>query len=82
MAILIPSTPPCSKSIVDLLVQLLESALMDLVSLGLLSEEKIHSFNLPLYHPTLAEMEALVKRNGHFNIERMNPLVRLPPRGI
>ncbi|XP_048129504.1 loganic acid O-methyltransferase-like [Rhodamnia argentea] len=48
------------------------------VERGLPCEEKIHSFNLPLYHPTLAEMEALVKRNGQFNMERMGPLVRLP----
>ncbi|KAI6691504.1 hypothetical protein NL676_028332 [Syzygium grande] len=54
MAILIPSTPTCSKCTFDTLVQLMESALMDLVSSG---------------------MEALVKRNGHFSIERMDPLV-------
>lgn len=32
MAILIPSTPTCSKCTFDTLVQLMESALMDLVS--------------------------------------------------
>ncbi|XP_056162803.1 loganic acid O-methyltransferase-like [Syzygium oleosum] len=95
MAVLIPSTPTCSKYTFDTLVQLMESALMDLVSSSCLHccidssdvrmlitdkypgpKEKINSFNLPLYLPTLAEMEALVKRNGHFSIERMDPLVR------
>ena len=43
---------------------------------GLTSEEKVNSFNLPVYLPTPPQLEALLKRNENFSIERMEPLHR------
>ncbi|KAL3735618.1 hypothetical protein ACJRO7_024702 [Eucalyptus globulus] len=67
MAILIPSTPPCSKSIVDLLVQLLESALMELVSL----EASEVMANATVMH-IRAGWEGLIK--AHFGSEIVHPV--------
>ncbi|XVF71527.1 hypothetical protein PTKIN_Ptkin12aG0045100 [Pterospermum kingtungense] len=50
---------------------LLEAALLDMVKEGLVSEEKVDSFNLPRYHPTPQELEGLIKKNPCFSIERM-----------
>ncbi|KAK1557747.1 hypothetical protein Q3G72_031038 [Acer saccharum] len=53
---------------------LLGTCLVDLAKKGLLSEEKVNSFNLPIYYPTMKELEDLVQNNGYFTIERMNKL--------
>lgn len=37
---------------------------------GLVNEERVDSFNLPVYHPSLGEFEKLIKRNPNFSIER------------
>ncbi|OMO55600.1 SAM dependent carboxyl methyltransferase [Corchorus capsularis] len=37
---------------------------------GSISEEKLNSFNLPLYFPSAKELKALIEKNGHFSIER------------
>lgn len=36
----------------------------------------VDSFNVPIYHPISAELEALVRRNGQFTIEKVDQLVR------
>lgn len=51
---------------------------------GLIDEEKVDSFNIPLYFPTAEELKAIIERNGCFSIERMDklpdpPLMRLKP---
>ena len=41
---------------------------------GIVSEEKVDMFNLPVYHMSDQELEAAVERNGCFSIERMESL--------
>ncbi|CAL9031665.1 unnamed protein product [Prunus brigantina] len=48
---------------------------------SLISEEKVDSFNVPIYHMSPQELEAAVERNGCFSIERMETLPRIFPQG-
>ncbi len=41
---------------------------------GQISEEKVNSFNLPIYLPSMKEMGAAIQRNGQFSIEKMEEL--------
>ncbi|KAF3437767.1 hypothetical protein FNV43_RR20523 [Rhamnella rubrinervis] len=63
-----------SQCTCNLILDLLGSCLMDLARKGRISEEKVDSFNLPMYFMTPQEMEAAVERNGCFSIERMETL--------
>lgn len=40
----------------------------------MLSEEKVDSFNLPTYNATPKELEAIIRTNGNFTIEKMEKL--------
>lgn len=42
---------------------------------GLISEEKVDVFNLPIHNPTSEELEELIKRSGCFTIESVESLV-------
>ncbi|KAJ6684312.1 S-ADENOSYL-L-METHIONINE:CARBOXYL METHYLTRANSFERASE FAMILY PROTEIN [Salix viminalis] len=53
---------------------LLGSRLIDMAELGVISEEKLDSFNLPLYYSSSKEIEEIIKANGNFSIERMDSL--------
>ncbi|KAJ8753705.1 hypothetical protein K2173_026381 [Erythroxylum novogranatense] len=55
---------------------LLGSCLMDMVRKGILSEEKVDSFNIPVYFASPPELELAVERNGCFSIEKMECLVQ------
>lgn len=46
---------------------------------GLVSEDKVDSFNFPKYGPTPQELKDLIEKNGCFSIEKMERLVRMPP---
>ena len=48
---------------------------------GVIAEDKLDNFNLPIYNASLHEVEAIVKDNGCFSIERMEklPQVKLQP---
>ncbi|XP_019154155.1 PREDICTED: salicylate carboxymethyltransferase-like [Ipomoea nil] len=50
-------------------MDLLAMALNDLVAEGFVEEEKLNSFNTPLYTPSLAEVKSLVEKDGSFTIE-------------
>jgi indole-3-acetate O-methyltransferase len=39
-----------------------------------ISEEKVDTFNLPVYLSSAKELEEIIKNNGHFCIERLNRL--------
>lgn len=41
---------------------------------GIVSEEKVDSFNIPIYHMTPQEVEAAVERNGCFSVERVEDI--------
>ena len=49
---------------------------------GFISHEKVHSFNLPMYFPSIEELDLVIKGNGHFTAERIkilnNPMQHLP----
>ncbi|XP_015882888.2 loganic acid O-methyltransferase-like [Ziziphus jujuba] len=49
--------------------EILGSCLMDLARKGMISEEKVDSFNIPTYNMSPQELEAAVERNGCFSIE-------------
>nr|GMD84654.1 salicylate carboxymethyltransferase-like [Ipomoea batatas] len=49
--------------------ELLGLALNDLVAEGFVEEDKLNSFNVPLYTPSLAEVKFLVEKDGSFSIE-------------
>ncbi|GMP59387.1 hypothetical protein CsSME_00022678 [Camellia sinensis var. sinensis] len=46
-------------------------SLLDMVKLGMINEDEVDSFNLPLYTTSPKEMTKVVERNGCFSIERM-----------
>ena len=41
---------------------------------GIVSEQKVDSFNIPIYFMCLQEFESAVEQNGCFSIERMQVL--------
>ncbi|KAK6931578.1 SAM dependent carboxyl methyltransferase [Dillenia turbinata] len=53
-----------------------ESCVMDMAKEGLLDEDKVESFNLPLYCPSEEEFKVITERNGHFTIERTEKTYR------
>ncbi|KAJ4841373.1 hypothetical protein Tsubulata_033356, partial [Turnera subulata] len=52
--------------------------LADMAKEGLISEEKLEAFNLPIYSPTIPELEAVLQRNAYFSVERISLLIRNP----
>ncbi|PON58746.1 SAM dependent carboxyl methyltransferase [Parasponia andersonii] len=67
--ILLPSdtTNPMEKDLIG-------SCLLDVTKMGLVSEEKVDTFNLPLYFPSSSEVKAIIGRNEQFSIESMEKL--------
>ncbi|CBI17473.3 unnamed protein product, partial [Vitis vinifera] len=51
--------------------ELLAVALNDMVSEGLIDEEKMDSFNIPQYTPSPAEVKCEVEKEGSFTINRL-----------
>ncbi|VVA33061.1 Hypothetical predicted protein [Prunus dulcis] len=77
MVLTVPGRPNGSShshSSINMSFQLLGSALMDLARKGGVSEEKVDSFNIPIYCMSSQELEAAVERNGSFSIESMENL--------
>ncbi|KAG9141573.1 hypothetical protein Leryth_022250 [Lithospermum erythrorhizon] len=64
------SANPCSKQ-GSLIWQLLAKALQDMVSEGMIEEDKLHSFNIPQYTPCPAELKQLIEQEGSFKIDRL-----------
>ncbi|KAK9283861.1 hypothetical protein L1049_012115 [Liquidambar formosana] len=54
--------------------EIIAEAISHLVSQGLVDEEKLDSFNVPYYMPSLEEVQALVEREGSFAIEKLEIL--------
>ncbi|XP_010246471.1 PREDICTED: salicylate carboxymethyltransferase-like [Nelumbo nucifera] len=51
--------------------ELLGQALNDLVSQGLIEEEKVNTFNMPIYIASPREMKSVIEREGSFDIDRL-----------
>ncbi|XP_062109827.1 loganic acid O-methyltransferase-like [Humulus lupulus] len=74
MVLTVPSVQdgvPCSRSVMYVLFHLLGSSLMDLAKEGLISEDQVDSFNIPVYAVSPNEMTELIEGNECFSIERM-----------
>ncbi|GFP86219.1 probable S-adenosylmethionine-dependent methyltransferase at5g37990 [Phtheirospermum japonicum] len=52
----------------------LGACLMDLAKKGVIDEAKVDAYNLPQYIASPHEFEEIIKKNGHFDIERMEGL--------
>lgn len=77
MAIIIGGLPDgilMAQTSAGIFNELFGSCLVDLAKMGLVSEEKVDSFNLPVYYSSAKELDDIIKNNGHFCIERMNTL--------
>ncbi|KAK6931575.1 SAM dependent carboxyl methyltransferase [Dillenia turbinata] len=57
-------------------VDAFESCFIDMAIEGLLEEDKVDDFNLPVYSPSEDEFKAIIERNGHFTIERTEKTYR------
>ncbi|KAK9940001.1 hypothetical protein M0R45_016679 [Rubus argutus] len=66
-----PDGTPHSDSSTNVMAQLLGSSLMDLVRKGVVKEEKVDSFNVPVYTMSPQEFAAVVEQNGCFSMEIM-----------
>ncbi|KAK9272630.1 hypothetical protein L1049_003006 [Liquidambar formosana] len=49
---------------------------------GTISEEKVHSFNVPKFYPSMKELGEIIDRNGYFSIERMDTLIPPIPNSL
>ncbi|XP_074306158.1 caffeine synthase 1-like [Silene latifolia] len=62
---------PCIKPLETRLLKFLFQALDSLVSKGIIEEEKLDSFNLPVYFPCKEEIQEIVSKEGSFAIEHL-----------
>ncbi|OWM84638.1 loganic acid O-methyltransferase-like [Punica granatum] len=69
---------PPSQCSLPAIGDVLGSALMDMVHQGMITEDKVDSFNLPRYHTSPKELTAIIERSGNFSIEMMEVLDRPP----
>ncbi|KAG9449041.1 hypothetical protein H6P81_009006 [Aristolochia fimbriata] len=77
MALLFPfsqSGISSKESPLSRLFTILGSTLMDMAKTGEVEEEKVDSFNLPIYLPSITEFKALVEGNGYFSVVRSEAL--------
>ncbi|KAK2987309.1 hypothetical protein RJ640_006397 [Escallonia rubra] len=77
MAIQLPGIPHGavpSQTGAGMLLEILGSCLDDMAKRGIISEEKVDSFNVPLYFPSVQDLEWMIVMNKKFTIERMELL--------
>lgn len=72
----IPDGIPFSQTGPGVLADVLGLCLVDLAKMGVISEEKVDSFNSPTHTTTPKELKAIIQRNENFTIERMEKLNR------
>ncbi|KAH6802061.1 hypothetical protein C2S51_033507 [Perilla frutescens var. frutescens] len=78
MALLVPADPASKNSGTSFTspteMGVLGSCLMDMAKKGIFSEEKVDTFNLPLYYTNPQELKAIIEKNSSFRMERMEIL--------
>ncbi|KFK43769.1 hypothetical protein AALP_AA1G170500 [Arabis alpina] len=76
MALIVPGVPDGflesqSQASTGSEFNLLGSCFMDMAREGVIKEEQVDSFNLPVYYPTPKELEDIIISNGELAIEKM-----------
>ncbi|EEF36428.1 loganic acid O-methyltransferase [Ricinus communis] len=74
LIVIMPSVPdgmPYSELANGIFFNLLASILLDMAKRGLIREEEVDGFNMPIYAAPPGEFVAGVEKNGHFNIEEI-----------
>ncbi|KAL8052939.1 hypothetical protein ABFX02_05G038200 [Erythranthe guttata] len=78
MTLLVPAAPCFEHSETFYTTQseleLIGSCLVDMAKKGLIGEEKVDTFNFPLYFTIPQELKAIIERSNSFSIERMEIL--------
>ncbi|KAM7503061.1 hypothetical protein LguiB_001965 [Lonicera macranthoides] len=64
----------CSRNGPVFLHVVLGESLMDMVKMGVISEDKVDSFNLPQYYPSMEQLEMLIETDNSFTVERIGTL--------
>ncbi|XP_028758182.1 probable S-adenosylmethionine-dependent methyltransferase At5g37990 [Neltuma alba] len=54
--------------------ELLGSSLIDMARVGIMTEEKVDSFNLPIFYSPVKGVKAILEENKYFSVEKMEPL--------
>ncbi|KAJ4717159.1 S-adenosylmethionine-dependent methyltransferase [Melia azedarach] len=67
----VPDGISASETMGGVYFDVMGSCLKDLVKNGVLEEEKVNSFNVPVHGATPKELEAIFRTNGKFSIEKM-----------
>lgn len=70
----VPDGIPLVNNAAGLFYNTFGSCLVELAKMGVLSEEKVNSFDVPMHNPTPKELEGIIQRNGNFTIERMEKM--------
>lgn len=70
------SPAPNGQCMLSISWELLESSLNDLVSQGLIEQEKVDSFNMPVFCPCCEEVSSEIAREGSFEIQRLELLTK------
>ncbi|CAI0403661.1 unnamed protein product [Linum tenue] len=75
-ALCLPAGAVLAQTGLGMIFDLLGACLVDLAELGLISEEKLKSFYLPMYYPQAEELEASITKKRCFSIRK---LVKMAP---
>ncbi|TKY65387.1 7-methylxanthosine synthase 1 [Spatholobus suberectus] len=62
--------------------ELISLILNDMFLEGLIEEEKLDSFNIPVYEPTIAEIRHVIQEEGSFFVQRLEILISPWDEGI
>nr|WKU61915.1 corynanthe C17 O-methyltransferase [Uncaria rhynchophylla] len=66
-----PDGVPHTRVLTNIGMEVLGSCLMELAKKGLIDEEKVDSFNAPVYLESPEELKQAIQKNKYFSIEKM-----------
>ncbi|KAJ4821914.1 hypothetical protein Tsubulata_017062 [Turnera subulata] len=67
----VPDGALCSQNYHGFCYDILGACLLDMVKEGLVSQEKVEAFNIPMYYTPVKELESFLGKNGDFRLERI-----------